>query len=452
MKLLPIVCRQLLFFMCYMWETVAVLKFCRGYMGISAVRSKMFLMFCLVGRIAAEAVLSCHSIPFLVYSLMQNGFFAVLVLSLFQAKTGKKVFILFLLIAARRFLWEFFGSVFSCFLLFIHHIMGGEPVIQAGWEECILNCLVYMAEAAVIYMISGHRMSFLQEFSGKWPAVLAAPFIVLMIISDILGQAASKGILLRSGGDWGIYYDQLFSHAGECLFSLLSMLGIGFYLIGLDRIFLEIREKERYFAGVSAYKAMEGQYCQMERLRHDLKNHLIGLEGLLKDREWDKMEKYLQKMIQEGGVSASEAATGRRALDALLFYKREFAERKNIVWECDVQIPKECLVDEFDLCILFGNILDNAIEACEKLEQEKVRFVHVESRMIKKCFLLEVKNSTGLQDICETSHTSKETPEGHGLGMQNIKNIVCRYNGMLNMDIQENVFVLSVLLGNQEAP
>ena len=450
MNFLPIICGQLMIFLCCMGEAMAVQRFCREYLEISAIRSKMFIIFFLAGRMAIEAILSCYFIPFFLYSFIQNGIFAVLVLFLFQAETGKKVFILFLLILERRLLFEFFSSAFSSLLLFIQHIMGKEPVMQIWWEECILSCLVYMAGIAVIYLISGFRISYLGEFSGKRLVVLAVPFVLLIVISDMLGQAASKGILLRSGGDWGIYYDQLFSHAGICLFSLLSMLGIGVYLISFDRIFLEIREKERYSAGVAAYKAMEGQYCQMERLRHDLKNHLIGLQGLLKDREWDKMERYLHKMIQEGAVSASEAATGRRALDALLFYKRKLAEGKNIVWECDLKIPKECLIDEFDLCILFGNILDNAIEACEKLEQENIRFVHVESRMVKKCFLLEVKNGTDLQDICETGHTGKENPEGHGFGMQNIKNIVYRYNGMLNMEIQENVFVLSVLLCNLE--
>ena len=432
----------------YAWAATDFLSRC---LGKARIPKTAFASLLLGGLLLVRmAAIHCRFPP-IAFPCLCHLLLIGLALLLFRGEWEKKLLAAALAFAATTLAGDFFGAALSFLsLLWLHAVQGLEAPILEGWALPLLDAAQYAVKIGILAWMA-RRLA--PIFSGKirtWYLLLALPLLALTAVANLAGWGASNGILLQSRGNMGIYYDQLFSHAGICLFSLLSMLGIGVYLISFDRIFLEIREKERYSAGVAAYKAMEGQYCQMERLRHDLKNHLIGLQGLLKDREWDKMERYLHKMIQEGAVSASEAATGRRALDALLFYKRKLAEGKNIVWECDLKIPKECLIDEFDLCILFGNILDNAIEACEKLEQENIRFVHVESRMVKKCFLLEVKNGTDLQDICETGHTGKENPEWHGFGMQNIKNIVYRYNGMLNMEIQENVFVLSVLLCNLE--
>ena len=105
----------------------------------------------------------------------------------------------------------------------------------------------------------------------------------------------------------------------------------------------------------------------MERLRHDMKNHIIALGGLLENKEWEKMRSYLKNMEEGAGIRTGEEVTGNQVVDALLEQKRKAAEEKNILWECDVQVPKSRCISEFDLCVLFGNILDNALEACERL-------------------------------------------------------------------------------------
>lgn len=84
------------------------------------------------------------------------------------------------------------------------------------------------------------------------------------------------------------------------MISGLLALGAGFYLLGLDRLELEQRKSARYYAQVAAYQMLEGQYRQLERLRHDMKNHVIALSELLKNREWEKMGSYLEAMGRWG--------------------------------------------------------------------------------------------------------------------------------------------------------
>ena len=145
-------------------------------------------------------------------------------------------------------------------------------------------------------------------------------------------------------------------------------------------------------------------------------------------------------------MEKNEEITGNIAIDALLCQKRKLAEEKNISWECDMKIISECPVDTYDLCVLLGNALDNAIEACERIPDEEARVLMMYAKTVKKCFLLEIRNSTDTQDFRELEYSRKRNPEEHGLGVLNIRDVVHQYQGTMNIEIKENIFHLSILI------
>ena len=111
-----------------------------------------------------------------------------------------------------------------------------------------------------------------------------------------------------------------------------------------------------------------------------------------------------------------------------------------------MQIPKSCSIDEMDLCVLFGNLLDNALEACERLPENEKRFINIQAQLVKRCFLLEVKNSCGLPEAVKMGTTRKANPDEHGIGLGNIKDVVQKYGGVMDMEVKKNVFLISILL------
>lgn len=229
------------------------------------------------------------------------------------------------------------------------------------------------------------------------------------------------------------------------------MFATGFYVFGMERIDLEQKKNGQYHSQIIAYKLLEEQYSQSERLRHDLKNHIIALSGLLENKEWEKMGNYLKNMENRADLGIGEDITGNRIVDVLLYQKRKIVERKNIIWECDVQIPKICYISEYDLCVLLGNILDNAVEACEKSQSKEAnstskQFINIQAGVIKKCFLLEVRNSTDMIDKPNIGFTNKENPSEHGIGLLNISDVVHKYNGVMDIEIRNSVFTISVLI------
>ncbi len=345
----------------------------------------------------------------------------------------------------------FADSLFSCLLLVWKHTVGHIDVPFFTEEESVLGAQISFAIAVVSVYVMRKRIK--TVFRGKpwrWYAVLTFPLLVVEAVIFMANWGASHGILFRSGGNMGLYYDQIFSYVGWGILSALSMFGAGVYVFGMDRIYLEQKKAAQYQSQAAVYQMMEQQYSQAERLRHDLKNHVLALRGLWEERAWDKLGDYLKRMEDSAQFGANEEATGNRAVDALLFQKRKMAEDRQIVWECDVQIPKQCCISEFDLCVLFGNILDNAVEACMRLQQGEREagrpFINVQARTVKKCFLLEVRNSMCDAEKYGNRFVEKENPQGHGIGLLNVGDVVRGYDGVMNTEMQNGVFDISVLL------
>ncbi len=346
----------------------------------------------------------------------------------------------------------FADSLFSCLLLVWKHTVGHIDVPFFTEEESVLSGQISFAIAIVSVYVMRKRIG--TVFRGKpwrWYAVLTLPLLVVEAVIFMANWGASHGVLFRSGGNMGLYYDQIFSYVGWGILSALSMFGAGVYVFGMDRIYLEQKKAAQYQSQAAVYQMIEQQYSQAERLRHDLKNHVLALRGLWEERAWDKLGDYLKRMEDSAQFGANEEATGNRAVDALLFQKRKMAEDRQIVWECDVQIPKRCRISEFDLCVLFGNILDNAVEACMRLQQGEREagrrpFINVQARTVKKCFLLEVKNSMRDAEKQESRFAEKENPQRHGIGLLNVGDVVRGYDGVMNTEMQNGVFDISVLL------
>lgn len=132
-------------------------------------------------------------------------------------------------------------------------------------------------------------------------------------------------------------------------------------------------------------------------------------------------------------------------------------------------MPKGCDINEFDLCVLFGNILDNALEACKRLQYDECCFVNIQAKTVKKCFLFEVKNSMNKAEKNTGGFTgqrprgsrqmymqacplgsllcgNKENPQEHGIGLLNVSDVVHRYNGVMNIENENGIFVASILI------
>lgn len=434
---------------CYLGYLCMADKFCKKYLGTSKKNELLFVGFSFVGWLFLEVLNRKYFALHLFFLLAEHMLFVVFVLLLFRAGWEKKILAASILMTVMRLVINIAEPVLSCLVLFYKHTVEKipEPFINE-WEGGVICCIGFCLVILAISRLPKYLASVFYGKQGKWYVMLAAPLLVVITVLDVANWGACYGIMIRGGGNMGLYYDQIFSHTEFCALAVIFMSAAGFYLFAMDRIYLEQKKSSQYHAQVAVYKMLEEQYRQSERLRHDLKNHILALSGLWEDREWEKMGGYLKKMENSAGLGDCEEATGNRVVDVLLYQKRKMTEEKKIVWECDVQIPKACGVSEFDLCVLFGNILDNAVEACEKAEQP---FIHIRAGAVKNCFLLEVINSTAATDLPKSRLAGKKNPQAHGIGLLNVGDVVEKYDGAMHVEMQNGVFDISVLIPLGEA-
>ncbi|MBD5445042.1 MAG: GHKL domain-containing protein [Lachnospiraceae bacterium] len=456
----------------------AIDVFCKKFLEVSKEKEKLFLLFLFSGKMLLFVLSVFCGLPFIIHALFRHALVIGLVMLSFQTDWEKKLLAASISITVITLVVDFCDSFLSVLVLFILHNIKGIPVPIIEVREAYLTA--YIASAIAVFMLIWLSKRLKYVFFPKikkWYITISVPLLAVTTMIDIEGWGAEQGILVRSGGNLSLYYDQLFSYIGIFTFTALSMFATGFYVFGMNRIYLEHEKSSQYHSQIAAYKMLDEQYSQSERLRHDMKNHIIALSGLLNNRELEKMEDYLQNMKDSGNLGNCEEVTGSRVVDALLYQKRKLAEQSNIAWECDVQIPEICRINEFDLCVLFGNLLDNALQACERLQCSNLGndsdcFIDIQAKAVKKYFLLEVKNSTNVTVTPENRFTSKNNVawhrtrftsknniakhevestvknnvSGHGIGLLNVKDVVSKYNGAMNMNVENSIFVISILL------
>lgn len=196
----------------------------------------------------------------------------------------------------------------------------------------------------------------------------------------------------------------------------------------------------------SYYEAMEQQHFEIRRLKHDMANHIQILLSLPDE----KREEYIRTLSTNPAVTQTLHYCGDATVNAVLSVKESLMRRYEIQMQWNIDIAEELPFDKTDLCALFANALDNAIEACLKLEK-KQRKILLESKAQKGLFCLRVTNpSAPIQDFplsgsaksVRFPSTSKHDSEKHGLGFLSMHEIVTRHHGSLTWKAENETFEL----------
>lgn len=175
------------------------------------------------------------------------------------------------------------------------------------------------------------------------------------------------------------------------------------------------------------------RYEQTKAFRHDIQNHLSVLDGLLSGGKVEEGKAYLRK-LKAGSASLSfPHQTGNPVVDILLGEKLGQAKANGIAAEASLLLPSPCGVDDFDLCVIFANALDNAIHACQAVEGEKS--IRISGERQGDFYLLAFDNTCG-----------DEPMPPMGIGLANIKSVAEKYHGAALAEKNGQHFSLSVLL------
>lgn len=192
------------------------------------------------------------------------------------------------------------------------------------------------------------------------------------------------------------------------------------------------------------YAEVGRKYEETRKIRHDINNHLSALGILLNEGRTAEAKAYLGEISAELEYQKPPAATGRPVLDALLLSKARTAENENIKLEISIGSDFPESISDYDLCGIFGNIIDNAIEACEKCDD---RYIHltVKKQLDMLCIFCENPYSGNVSPDYETS---KQDKSSHGFGIKRIEQLAEKHGGIVKISAENEIFSISVLIQN----
>lgn len=185
---------------------------------------------------------------------------------------------------------------------------------------------------------------------------------------------------------------------------------------------------------------------------HDMKHHLLILREYGQEKQWDSLMSYLNELSDDILVSQKAMWTQVGILDTLLEQKKAKAESKGIEFRIRADRIGELPFSDMEICTLFSNLLDNAIEACEKIPDDR-RWIEIHITRKSAMLYITISNSIKGRPLEKEGKliTNKENHQLHGYGIKSVQKIVRKYEGEFSYQVHENEFVVTITFWKLQA-
>ncbi len=222
----------------------------------------------------------------------------------------------------------------------------------------------------------------------------------------------------------------MYIFAAICSFCLLANTFFALYLYEHMAMQAEIiRVQQQYEQNLKMelrhFDEMAVAQRQLKKFKHDFKNYVIGLGAYIDQNNVPGASEYLDSMKEKFAPGNTIVETGNPALDAMLSTKKAVADSKNIDFNTRIQIPENLNINSADLCVIFGNALDNAIEACERTKRADA-VIDLDITYNANVLYCRIINTSPLPEENKRK-TSKTDKFNHGFGLENIKTALSKY-------------------------
>lgn len=227
----------------------------------------------------------------------------------------------------------------------------------------------------------------------------------------------------------------------------LSFIGLIWAMLVLERQQALEQENALSRMNMQYYESMEQQSFAIRRIKHDLVNHLQTLLALPEE----KRIAYIKEMLENKELTQTFHYSGDTTVNVVLSAKQMVMQQKGIHFVPRIEVAEELPFDRTDICALFANALDNAIEACEKLPVEQRR-IHMEARQGKGILAVNIANPcSDMKPLSgktegKIPQTTKADTRNHGLGLKSIREVTVKYGGSMEISNGEGEFELFVYL------
>lgn len=332
---------------------------------------------------------------------------------------------------------EFMASLEWQLHCFFYYGMGYE----SSWTGLLLLLAVYGGTCLVARGISSRYISGTEQMDTTGRELLFASVIGLSVF-----LMSNIGFVYSQTPFSGRYASDIFN-----VRTLIDLGGLAILVAyHIQRLHLRAQHDLE-----SMEMILHNQYTQYQQSQetldlinykyHDLKHHIIALRA---EENKEKRNAYLDKMEDEIRNYEAQNKTGNQVLDTLLTAKSLYCMREKIALTYVVDGARLDFMDVMDICSIFGNALDNAIECEKKIPETEKRMIHV-SMFVQQTFLI-----IRFENYCEGELnfeqnlpvTTKKQAEFHGYGLKSLRHTVHKYGGEVDIDVEDQWFRLKILI------
>jgi len=278
---------------------------------------------------------------------------------------------------------------------------------------------------------------------------------VLLIIMLIIGMTAIDILIDNTfaAAETGAVEVHIISSIVSVMLLLLILMAftlvvqIGFLARKNMDYALEIRQKK-----------LEGEYYHnleiiidsIQKFKHDMQSHSQTMQGLLQQKAYGELEEYFRTVNEKFRRMPQMHLTANNTINALLISKVVIAETEAIPFHYHSNDSLESIqfasLQYYDLCSVLGNLLDNAIEACRKLDAPR-RYINLTIEKRAAMLIIRVENSyNGKYQKVSNSYLSDKAGAGHGIGLRNIEAVATKCGGNFRIELTNDAFIASVFI------
>lgn len=222
------------------------------------------------------------------------------------------------------------------------------------------------------------------------------------------------------------------------IFCLAVALVLAACIFVLFRYYEELRKQ--YEALRESLRRVENLNTELRAQRHDYLNHLQVVYGLMELEEYEELKKYLEPVFKDMMKTGKALKTSKPSINALLKAKMDEAQKREIDFYVEVKSDlKELQIEDWELCKVLSNLIDNALTATENGHEKAVRLEIMEDR---EDYIFSVTNSgpkipEELQETIFRPGFTTKKEEGHGMGLYIVQNVLKNYKGSLELHSEE---------------
>lgn len=314
-----------------------------------------------------------------------------------------------------------------------HYVVGYLVAVLA-------KVLLFMMVLIIRKKIGGKSSDVLMN--TKWLQFIFFPIFTIFTIT---------ALLITSGSIKNQNQESVFLVIAFCL---AGMNIIVFYLIN-DILKRETKLRENKIFQIQTqnetnmYRSIFENFDKQRKRTHEYKNQIMCIESLLTKKSYDELEEYVRKVSGRFHTDLDYIKTNNVIVDAILNSKYKEILEKNIIFIFKINDLSEINICDEDIVVILSNLLNNAIEACEKCHDKKV--IKMKFVKEKNCVIISVKNTYNGEFIIkdgEIQTSKKDEMNEHGIGLKNIIDVITKYQGSYVIKNNKNEFYYSIIIPN----